>query len=376
MIVVGLLAIPLLIAINAFFVAVEFALVALRRTRVEEMVQQNVRGATGVAAAQADLERSIAAAQLGITLASIALGAVGESVLAKLLESWFESLEPVARHSLATFVSISIITFLHVILGEQVPKLMAIQSADKIALWSARPLNYFARATSPILKLMNAMGNFLLKRLGYKVGDGQHSVMSVEELRMLVDDTEEAGLLESDQADIVKNVFQLTDKTVRDCMIPKEKMDALELRTKIPKVLEVVRACGHTRLPVYDGQFDNVVGILNTKNLFYFLTLGHAVVLDDALYPAEFLDPDESISNALKLFRKTRRPMAVVRDKENKVLGLFTLEDILEEIVGDIEDEHDQPLPGPMGATSRVGRPRSPGTRPNPPGSSSASRPG
>lgn len=349
MIILGLVAIPLLIAVNGYFVAVEFAIVAIRRTRVEEMVTQKVRGAVAVAAALGNLDRTIAAAQLGITLASIALGAVGESVLAKVAEPWFAFLpdewEPLTRHSAATLLSITIITFLHVILGEQVPKLMAIQSAEKIALWSTRPLNIFARMTSPILWAMNSVGNFILKRLGYSPGDGKHSVLSVEELRMLVDDTREAGILQKDQADFVKNVFQMTDKTVRDCMVPREKMDALEVRTPVKKALDLVRLCGHTRLPVYNESIDNIVGILNTKNLFYFLTLGHAVVLDDAIYPPEFIDPDLSIAQALQTFRRTHRQMAIVRDAENKVLGMLTLEDVVEEIVGDIEDEHDDAAP-------------------------------
>ena len=347
MIVLGLLAIPLLLAVNAYFVAIEFALVAIRRTRVEEMLQQGVRGSKGVASAQANMERSIAAAQLGITVASIALGAVGESVLAKLLEPALtfipEHLEPLSRHAIATLLSIFIITYLHVILGEQVPKLMAIQSADKIALRTSGPLNVFAKLSYPLLKIMNWTGNFILLRLGYKIGDGHHSVVSVEELRMLVEDTAEAGHLESDHAQFVKNVFQLTDKLVRDCMISKEKMVSLELRTKMPKVLSVVRTTGHTRLPVYDGELDNIVGILNTKFLFHALSQagGQLIVLDDALYPAEFIDSDESIAVALRCFQKSRRPMAIVRDKEKKVLGMITVEDVLEEIVGDLEDEHD-----------------------------------
>lgn len=346
MILLGLIAIPVLIAINGYFVAVEFALVAVRKTRVEEMLQQGIRRARSVATAQANMNRSIAAAQLGITLASIALGAVGESVLARLFEPWMSwvpaGLEPVTRHSFATLLSIACITFLHVILGEQVPKMMAIQTADKIALYSARPLNLFARATWPVLRLMNATGNFILRRFGYTSGDGHETVHSVEELRMLVEDTEEAGLLGTDQAAFVKNVFQLSDKTVRDCMVPKDKMDALELRTKPAKVNEVVRRCGHTRLPVYEGTLDNIVGILNTKHLFSIITLGRIVILEDALYPATFIDADESISRAIQLFRRTRRPMAIVRDKDKKVLGMITLEDVLEEIVGDIEDEHDE----------------------------------
>ncbi|HKB03045.1 MAG TPA: hemolysin family protein [Gemmataceae bacterium] len=346
MVVLGLIAIPVLILINGYFVAVEFALVAVRKTRVEELVQQGARGARSVRNAIDNLNRSIAAAQLGITLASIALGAVGESVLARLLESQLtfvpEHLQWVTRHSIATLLSIAIITYLHVILGEQVPKMMAIQSADAIALWSAPPLNGFARVTSPVLKLMNATGNAVLRLMGYKSGEGHEQVHSVEELKMLVEDTEEAGLLEEHQAQFVKNVFQLTDKTVGDCMVPKEKMDALEIHTKLDRILEVVRRSGHTRLPVYEETVDNIVGILNSKHLFSIITQRLPVILEDVLYPATFIDPESPVSVAIQLFRKSRRPMAIVRGKDKKVLGMLTLEDVLEEIVGDIQDEHDE----------------------------------
>ncbi|HEX3146497.1 MAG TPA: hemolysin family protein [Gemmataceae bacterium] len=364
MIVLGLIAIPVLIAINGYFVAVEFALVSIRKTRVEELVQRKVRGARSLAAAQANMSRSIAAAQLGITLASIALGFVGESVLARLLDRQLDfvpaGLEPITRHSLATVLSIAIITYLHVILGEQVPKIIAIQQADRLALATARFLNAFALVTSPVLRIMNWSGGLLLRALGYHGKDTHQSVASVDELRMLIEDTQEAGLMEDNQATLVQNVFKLTDKKVRDCMVPREKMDAIELRTPHKRVLEVVRRSGHTRLPVYEGQVDSICGILNTKNLFYSLTLGHVMVLDDALYPATFIGPDESIAIALQLFKKTRRPMAMVRDAENKILGMLTLEDVLEEIVGDLEDEHDEggpratrkPGPGPGGTAT------------------------
>src|SRR5262245_32902965 len=317
----------------------------MRKTRVEELLQQGHRRARSVAAAQANMDRSIAAAQLGITLASIALGAVGESVLARLLEPYLsfvpDAWEPVTRHSIATLLSIAFITYLHVILGEQVPKMMAIQSADRIALWSARPLNVFARITWPVLRLMNATGNFILHRFGFQSGEAHQQVHSVEELKMLVEDTEEAGLLEAHQAEFVKNVFRLTDKKVRDSMIPREKMDALEIHARLEKILEVVRRSGHTRLPVYDGTVDNIVGILNTKHLFSIVTQRLPVILEDVLYPATFIDPDEPVSVALQLFNKSRRPMGIVRDENAKILGMLTLEDVLEEIVGDIQDEHD-----------------------------------
>jgi CBS domain containing-hemolysin-like protein len=345
----ALLAIPALILLNALFVAVEYSLVAVRKTRVEEMVKNGVRGAKSVEAAVARLDRSIAATQLGITLASIALGAIGEPAVANLIQPLFEWLpgtwQIITSHSLATIFALLIITMLHVILGEQVPKMAALKATDRTALWLARPLNVWARLSMPVLIFMNAIGNRLLRLLRLRSDGWEKSTHSVDELRLIIEDSQEAGLLETDQALFLQNVFKLTDKTVRDCMVPKEKMDTLEINLPAEKILEIVRDCGHTRLPVFDGNIDNIVGILNTKNLFYFFSIQHAVVLEDAIYPPTFLDPQESIANALRLFRKSRRPMAMVRNAEFRILGLITLEDILEEIVGDIEDEHDAPVP-------------------------------
>ena len=170
-------------------------------------------------------------------------------------------------------------------------------------------------------------------------------VHSVEELTLLIEDTEEAGIIDEDQAEFVQNVFQLSSKKVRDCMVPREKMATLELTAPPDRVLEAVRRGAHTRIPVYDGELDNIVGIVNTKDLFYLFSLKGVVVLEDALYPPLFLKPDADVADALELFRRARRPMALVRDEENHILGLITLEDVLEEIVGDIEDEHDAPTP-------------------------------
>src|SRR5437868_11452811 len=168
---------------------------------------------------------------------------------------------------------------------------------------------------------------------------------SVEELVLLIEDTEEAGILGPEQAAFVQNVFRLSGKKVRDCLVPRDKMATLELNTPPDKVLEAVRAGAHTRMPVYEGNVDNIVGIVNTKDLFYLFSMKGVVILEDALYPPLFLRPEESIATALRLFRNSRRPMSLVRDGEGKIHGLITLEDILEEIVGDIEDEHDRPTP-------------------------------
>jgi CBS domain containing-hemolysin-like protein len=366
--VLGLIAIPLLVALNGFFVAAEFALVAVRKTRVEELVNQGVSRAEAVGDAILHLDRTIAATQLGITLASIALGFVSEPALASLLQPMLtflpENVAFVTRHGVAVFIAFSLVTFLHVVFGELMPKAIALQTPDKTALIIAPPLNLFSRLSRPVVSAMNGTGNWLLRQIGYTPSGTEGHVHSVEELRMLVEGTEEAGLLDEDQAEFVLNVFALTDKTVGDCMVPLDRMIALPLNAPPDKVLEVARLGAHTRMPVYDGTVDNVVGIVNTKDLFFLFSTSGVVVVEDALYPATFLDPDEPVANAFRLFRKSHRPMAVVRDPEGKVRGLITMEDVLEEIVGEIEDEHDVRVP-----KLKLARRRPPMPGPKPPGS-------
>jgi CBS domain containing-hemolysin-like protein len=345
---VGLLSIPALVLLNAFFVAAEFALVAVRRTRIEELLKEGVSGAAAADSAIRRLDRTIAATQLGITLASIGIGFVGEPALAHLFAPLFAELpggwSDAVTHTAAVAAAFMLITYLHVVFGELLPKTLAIQTPDRFALWLAGPLIVFTKLTRPLILVINGTGNLVIRLFGYKPR-GEGMIHSVEELALLVEDTEEAGLLDPEQAEMVQNVFRLSDKRVRDCMVPREKMAALEVNLPPDKILEAVRSGAHTRMPVYEKELDNIVGIVNTKNLFFLFSLRGVVILEDAMYPALFLREDESVANALRLFRKARRPMALVRNEEGKILGLVTLEDILEEIIGDIEDEHDRPTP-------------------------------
>jgi putative hemolysin len=366
----GLLSVPALVALNGFFVAAEFSLVAIRRTKVEELVNKGVGGAHAVEEATVNLDRSIAATQLGITLASIALGWVGEPALATLVEplfAWLPSVwAGVTTHTAAVALAFVIITFMHVVFGELVPKTVALQSVERTSLWVARPLLMFFKLTRPMIAVMNGTGNMILRAIGFRPASGEELVHSVEELQLLIEDTEEAGILEEDQADIVQNVFQLSNKTVRDSMIPRDRVAGLDINMTPEQIMEAVRSGAHTRMPVYDGSLDKVVGIVNTKDLFYLFSLRGVVLLEDALYPATYLEPDESVANALKLFRKSRKPMALVRDADNHIHGVITLEDVVEEIVGDIEDEHDRPVRRLRLKRLRRG-PAPPPSRPRPP---------
>jgi CBS domain containing-hemolysin-like protein len=349
--ILGLLAIPVLILVNAFFVAAEFALVALRRTRVEELVNEGRPKAKALLASIDDLNDSVAAAQLGITVASLALGFVSEPALHDVIShsGVFASLPPAwqgpVSHTLSVILTLALVTFLHVVFGEQMPKIAALQSSERVGLWVARPLNLFARLTRPLVRAMNGTSNWVLRRLGYKAEGEEGEVHSVEELRLLIEDTEEAGLLEPQQADVVMNVFALSNKTVRDIMVGWEKVAALEVTAPPEQVLAAVRSGAHTRMPVYEGTKDNIIGVVNTKDLFYLFSLNGVVALVDAVYEPVYLEAGVPVSVALELFRKSHRHLAIVREENGTVVGILTLEDVLEEIVGDIEDEHDKPVP-------------------------------
>ncbi|HMO35859.1 MAG TPA: hemolysin family protein [Gemmatales bacterium] len=361
-----------LVLLNAFFVAGEFAVVAIRRTEVEQLLKTGTPSARSLHRQVEILDDTIGACQLGITVASLLLGWIGESALAQLIFPLFSFLglgwQVAATHTVASFLAIVLITIMHVVLGEQTPKLIALQRPEKVALWVALPLEYFTWITKPFVLAMNGMSNGITRLLGLGPSNGEHRLHSVEELTMLVEEVEEAGLLSAEQAEYVTNVFRLSAKKVGECMLPRERMVCLELHTPLPQVLEQVRESAHTRIPVYDGTLDNIVGIVNTKDLLHLVSLQGMAILDDAIYPATFLTPDQSIALALRQFKKAHKHMAIVRNHKNEVLGLITLEDILEEIIGDIEDEHDQPLTRHryrLGqATRRMIRPPAPAASP------------
>jgi CBS domain containing-hemolysin-like protein len=332
---------------NGYFVAAEFALVTVRWTRVEELVSQGRFGAAAVRHAIEHLDDAIATSQVGITLASLALGWIGEATLAHLIEPLFHIVpapwSAAVTHGLAIGVTYLLLTYLHVVLGEQAPKALAIQRAEDVALFVTTPLLAFSRIFKPLIAAIRGSSNFTVRLLRLPPLPPARQVHSVDELRMLVEETEEAGVMPEDQASYVQNVFRLSDKRVRDVMIPREKVVTLSLAASPDEILETARASAHTRMPVWEDDPDNIVGIVNTKNLFHIFSLKGVVILMDAMYPPLFVHPDLGVARLLRMFRREKRPMAVVRDAEGQFHGIVTLEDILEEIVGEIEDEHDAP---------------------------------
>jgi CBS domain containing-hemolysin-like protein len=343
----GLLVVPLLVLLNAFFVAAEFSLVAVRWTQVEEMVKAKKRGAQAVKEAVSRLDDAIAATQLGITLASLALGWAGEPAVAHLLQPILQALpfgwQETAAHTISVTLAFLLITFLHVVVGELAPKALALQRPDSLALYIATPLLVFSRIARPAIKIMNGAGNAVVRMLGMEPPRGHHLVHSVEELNLLVQETRRAGVIGADQAEYLTNVFRLSQKKVGDIMVPRAKVACLDIHDSEEKILDAIREGAHTRMPIYDGEVNKIIGILNTKDLFYIFTIKGVIVLVDAIRPAMFFPPSKPVFEALRDFRKTRQHLAVVRDAAGVVLGIVTLEDVLEEIVGEIEDEHDLP---------------------------------
>ncbi len=343
--VLKLLVVLLLIGVNAFFVAAEYALISVRWTRIEELVEQKRFGALAVSHALERLDSVIASTQLGITFASLALGWVGEPALAHLFEPVFRGIPGfwglALNHALAVAVAYLLITYLHVVLGEQTPKAIAIDRAEAVALILTGPLLGFARIFRPFIRLIGGSSRFVVRSLRLPPVPAHAEVHSVDELSMLVDETEEAGAIPQDQADYVRNVFELSDKKVKDVMIPRDKVVTVPINASEEEVLETARDTAHTRMPVWEGSPDHVVGIVNTKDLFHLFSLKGIVILMDAMYPPLFVDPEQPVARLLKTFRREKRPMAVVCGPDGRFLGIVTLEDIVEEIVGEIEDEHD-----------------------------------
>jgi len=344
----ALLAVPALVLANAYFVATEFALVAVRRSQLKLWVREGRRGAAAAERAVEHLDDAIAATQLGITLASIALGFIGEPALSALISPLLRSVgldHPAYVHSTAIALSFAVITFLHVVAGELAPKALALDRPGPVALACAAPLLLFGRICGPVLRLMNGAGLLLVRGFGVTGVSSAHATHSPEELSLLVDEARERGAIRADTGRLLGNVFRLSRTRVRDVMIPRARIFSVDRRTPLPQLLEKTRDQGYTRVPVYAGSLDLCVGVLHTKDLFHLEAEQRLFVLEDLLRPITLIPPDLPVLEALRRFRRQRGHLALVRAPDGPVEGLVTLEDVLEEIVGEIEDEHDEPTP-------------------------------
>jgi magnesium and cobalt exporter, CNNM family len=333
-----LIAVGVLILLNAFFVAAEYGLVTARRTRIIELHHQGNRRARDVLRITSDPPHFIAAMQLGVTLTSLAIGALGEHALAKAFDPWLAS-------ALAVALAYLILTFLHVVLGELVPKGVALGHSEGTALAVSAPVRAFFTLFKPLIWILEWATELVLHWLGLQPPGAEDEVLSEAELRMVVSQSTRGGEIEQQEQEMLYKVFDFADKEAADVMVPRPEVVALSIDLPPEQALEAVMDAPYTRYPVYRGTLDDVVGILHVRDLFHALRdRGMAEVrLEDIVRPAHIVPETKDLAALLTEFRRTNQHMAIVVDEYGETEGIVTLEDLLEEIVGEIEDEFDLP---------------------------------
>ncbi|HJQ97122.1 MAG TPA: hemolysin family protein [Candidatus Polarisedimenticolaceae bacterium] len=335
------------VAINAFFVAAEFAIVRVRATRIEELVGSGVRRAAAARDVLRRLDDSISACQLGITLASLALGWIGEPAFAHLLEPAFAFLgaaSAAAAHTLAIAVSFFIIMFLHVVLGELVPKTIAITHAENTALLVAWPLRLFRFLFYPLIAFMNGTANLAVRAMGLTPPSEASLAHSEAELRMILAVSRRSGALSEAHGRLLSAALDFPDRAVRQLMVPRADILYLDLKWGYDENRRKALEYGHTRFPLCDGGVDHVIGIVHVKDLFMAAETAPPNLRALARPPLYFPE-SASIQQVLARFQKQRVHLGIVVDEYGGTAGLVTLEDVLEELIGEIQDEFDQESP-------------------------------
>jgi CBS domain containing-hemolysin-like protein len=333
-----LLAVAVLILLNAYFVAAEYGLVTARRTRIHELEQQGNKRARAVLQIVADPPRFIAAMQLGVTATSLAIGALGEQALARVFD-------PILASVIAFALAFLIITFLHVVVGELVPKGVALGHSETTALAVSAPVRGFFVLFKPLIWILQRSSEAILRALGLQPPGGEVDVYSEAELKMLLSRSTEEGQLEQQEQEMLYKVFDFADKEVSTVMVPRPEVVALSIDLPPEEALAAVIESPYTRYPVYRSSLDEVVGILHVRDLFSALNdRGIAgVELEQLLRPAHIVPETKDLAALLTEFRRANQHMAIVIDEYGDLEGIVTLEDLLEEIVGEIEDEFDLP---------------------------------
>lgn len=341
--IVAIVASFILVALNGFFVAAEFAIVKVRRTRLEELAGQGVKAARISILCVDQMDEYLSTTQLGITLVSLGLGWIGEHAFANLLIILFPdtfSTSHTSYHLIAAGISFFLITLLHVVLGELVPKSMAIQNADEIAMKIARPLRLFHTLSSPLIKAFTILANFILRLLGYH--SLEEEPLSEQELKLVMKESREEGVISESEAQIINRAFEFADKRVKDIMVPLERVDYISLARPLDQNLAVVKRHMHTRFPLCKIDMQNVIGIVHMKDVWpLLLTEFSNTAFEKSARMSLIVDAGVRQDQLLKTFQSRRGHLAIVQDLKRKMnLGIVTMEDILEQIVGEIHDEH------------------------------------
>ncbi|WP_316819734.1 hemolysin family protein [Pedobacter gandavensis] len=336
-----------LVALNGFFVAAEFAIVKVRASQIEIKAKSGSRVANIAKYITQHLDGYLAATQLGITLASLGLGWVGESVMHSLIHDMLIgfNFSEVYITSISTAIAFLLITVMHIVFGELAPKSVAIQRPVATTLFIAVPLQAFYLIFRPFIWVLNGFANMILKIFGISTVGGHESVHSTEELHYLLDQGKESGALDTNEHELIKNVFDFNERVVKNIMVPRTKISGIELSTPPAVVIDKIIGDGYSRLPVYDGIIDKIIGIIHAKDILPLLASKKDWVLQDIIRKPYFVPETKKINDLLSELQQKRIQIAIVIDEFGGTAGMVTLEDIVEEIVGEIQDEYDEEKP-------------------------------
>lgn len=337
-----------LVLLNGFFVAAEFAMVKVRSTRIEQLVLEGNKRAKFAQSVTDKLDAHLSATQLGITLASLGLGWVGESTLAKLVTAWFHGAGMSASmvHTISAVVSFVVITFMHIVLGELAPKSLAIHRSEGTVLWTAGPLTAFYKIMYPFIWLLNGTANGFLRMIGIRPATEAELAHNEEEIRMIVTQSHESGMLDETERILFDNIFDFSNRVAREIMVPRTDMVCLYVDRQFDENLRKADLEKHTRFPLAKEDKDNIVGIVHIKDLYAVALNGNTAQSLEVIARKPVTVPESMpIKDVLRILQKNRSELAVVIDEYGGTAGIVTTEDILEELVGEIQDEFDEERP-------------------------------
>ncbi|MEW6730440.1 MAG: hemolysin family protein [Acidobacteriota bacterium] len=346
-VVLKILAVFFLVGANGFFVAAEFALVTIKRQRLKTLAQAGQRSAQAALRLTEAPSIFISVTQFGVTISSLGLGYIGEGTFAKLFERGFNMLgidhiaASISAHMLALVFAFLIITFMHIVIGEIVPKTAALERSESVALWSARIVELIYRIFRPLIWLLNNSGQLLIRLLGMKSTLEHAMAYTGEEIRQLVSASHKEGHLIAEEQEMIHNIFDFTDTVVREVMVPRPEIIAVEATASGSELTRTLETSGCSRLPVYKEHMDNMIGIIHTKDVLPYLLRGEPIELAKLLRKPLFVPDSAQLVEVLHQMRRAQSQLAIVVDEHGGVQGIVTMEDLLEQIVGEIRDEHD-----------------------------------
>jgi len=335
--------ISVLILVNAFFVAIEFAIVRLRNTELEPYLKKGDRRAKSVKHLKDHVDKYIAAAQLGITLVNILLGYIGEDLFIKFFKPFFSLFifNQALNDTVSVIFGILLITFFAVAIGEVAPKTVSIRYPLAVSLWSALPIRIFYKVFQPFIWALNVVANFSTRLFGIEPVTKDEIKHSEEEIRYIISEGRKTGVIDSTEHQLIEKIFDFNDKVAKDIMVPRERMFAIDITEKREIIIQKVIDEGYSRIPVYKEDMDNIIGVFYSKDIISAAEYKTAIIIEDIIRPAYFIPESRHIGELLKDLQKQRIHLGIVVNEHGGVEGLITLEDIIEEIVGEIEDEYD-----------------------------------